>query len=211
MKYNKDLYSKEKIAEKIFDNSLIREYGQQIENRNGTIAVIAFIGGIIVVGIPLGLLLWAAYGISKNDISNNDYKSLIISFSVLIIVGFIAFIIVIIIIGFFLDKMMGKIPTFREFSEPLLLGYELALKRFEVENKIQDYEFMFENKDFFHGLRIIKDLLNTRHMELSNELAFIPIEKRNRENEVYQMILERQLQNKQQTDWLENQLNNLSK
>jgi F0F1-type ATP synthase assembly protein I len=139
MKYNKDLYSKEKIAEKIFDNSLIREYGQQIENRNGTIAVIAFIGGIIVVGIPLGLLLWAAYGISKNDISNNDYKSLIISFSVLIIVGFIAFIIVIIIIGFFLDKMMGKIPTFREFSEPLLLGYELALKRFEVENKIQDY------------------------------------------------------------------------
>jgi hypothetical protein len=70
---------------------------------------------------------------------------------------------------------------------------------------------MFENKDFFHGLRIIKDLLNTRHMELSNELAFIPIEKRNRENEVYQMILERQLQNKQQTDWLENQLNNLSK
>jgi heme/copper-type cytochrome/quinol oxidase subunit 2 len=211
MKYNKDLYSKEKIAEKIFNNSLIREYGQQIENRNSTIAVIAFIGGIIVVGIPLGLLLWAAYGLSKNDISNNDYKSLIISFSVLIIVGFIAFIIVIIIIGFFLDKMMGKIPTFREFSEPLLLGYELALKRFEVENKIQDYEFMFENKDFFHGLRIIKDLLNTRHMELSNELAFIPIEKRNRENEVYQMILERQLQNKQQTDWLENQLNNLSK
>ena len=114
-------------------------------------------------------------------------------------------------LAFSLDKIFGKIPSFKEYSEPILLGYELALKRFEVENKVQDYEFMFNNKDFFHGLRIIKDLLQTRQMELSNELAFIPIEKRNRENEIYQTILERKLENQRQTDWLENQLNNLSK
>lgn len=209
MKYDKNLYSKDKINEMIFDKSLLNDYQKMVDSRYALIGGISLIISIIVIGIPLLFSLYVSYkSYSNNELTLDNF---FIQIVLIALAGVFLFIVTMIIVGFFVSKMSGKLMTFKEYSEPILLGYELALKRYEVENKVQDYEFMFHNKDFFHGLRIIKDLLNTRHMELSNELAFIPIEKRNRENEVYHTILERQLQNKQQTDWLENQLNNLSK
>ena len=205
MKYDKNLYSKDKINDMIFDKSLLNDYQKLVEKRYDLIGKIAFWVSAFFIGIPFCVIVFFMFKTLSSE------QDLLIGIGILVVASFIIFIILFIIIAFALDKIFGKVPSFKEYSEPILLGYELALKRFEVENKVQDYEFMFNNKDFFHGLRIIKDLLTTRQLELSNEIAYIPIEKKNRENEVYQMILERQLQNKQQTDWLENQLNALSK
>lgn len=205
MKYDKNLYSKDKINEMIFDKSLLNDYQRLLEKRYELIGNIAFWISALLIGIPFCAIVFFMF-----KALNLEVETLLIGIGILVIGSFVFFIILAVTLAFAHDKIFGKIPSFKEYSEPILLGYELALKRFEVENKVQDYEFMFNNKDFFHGLRIIKDLLQTRQMELSNELAFIPIEKRNRENEIYHTILERKLQNKQQTDWLENQLNNFS-
>lgn len=209
MKFDKNIYSKDKINEMIFDKSLLNDYQKKVDERYDLIALISFIICVIAVGIPVVCVLYiSCKSYYDNELILDEFFIRII---LIALSGAFIFVILLIIVMFFVGKVLGKLPTFKEYSEPILLGYELALKRYEVENKVQDHEFMFHNKEFFHGLRIIKDLLNTRQMELSNEIAYIPIEKRNRENEIYQTILERKLENQRQTDWLENQLNNLSK
>jgi hypothetical protein len=209
MNFDKNIYSKDKINEMIFDKSLLNDYQKMVDGRYALIGGISLIISIIVIGIPLIMSLYVSYKSYSND--ELIFENFLMQIVLIALAGVFLFIVTMIIVGFFVGKFSGKLMTFKEYSEPILLGYELALKRFEVENKVQDYEFMFNNKEFFHGLRIIKDLLNTRQMELSNEIAYIPIEKRNRENEIYQTILERKLENQRQMDWLENQLNNLSK
>jgi hypothetical protein len=209
MKFDKNIYSKENINKMIFDKSLLNDYQKMVDERYGLIAVISGIICIVAVGIPVVCALYISCKSYYND--ELTLEKFFIQVILIALSGGFIFVILLIIFMFFVSKISGKLPTFKEYSEPILLGYELALKRYEVENKVQDHEFMFHNKEFFHGLRVIKDLLNTRQMELSNEIAYIPIEKRNRENEIYQTILERKLENQRQTDWLENQLNNLSK
>lgn len=211
MKYNKDLYSKDKIQKMILDNSLLKEYSESVGSRNMSIGCIGLLIALVAVVVPAGFLIYFVFSLSKHDIENQEYGFLIGSILVIILVAIVAIIFVGSMTGFFFNKVLGKHPTFREFTEPVLLGYELALKRVEVESKMQDYEFLFENKEFFHGLHIIKDLLKVRHMELENQLAMIPIEKRNRENEIYQAILERKLENSKQMDWLSSQLENLQR
>lgn len=213
----KGIYSKDKIQEMIFDNSMLKEYKKEFEAHNMAIGVIS----LIISAIPTIIGGYALYKIlhwaNKHDldglhIGQDEYAwRMIGGVVVIIIIALLAWIIMGGIIGFFLKKVFGKYPTFREFSEPVLLGYELALKRFEVENKIQDYEFMFENKEFFHGLHIIRDILKVRNMELDNQLAMIPIEQKNRESEVYQKLLERKIENERQYDWLGDQLKKLDK
>jgi hypothetical protein len=205
IKIDKDLYSKEKIQAMIFDNSLIKEYQKLVNDRNTTIGIIATIAGFIIVGLPTLGLLYMLYSSVEDNISGN-IKTILLGGGAIILGGFIIYIIVGTVVAVTISKLMGKVPTFREFSEPVLLGYELALKRFEVENKIQDLEFTFHNKEFFHGLQVIQSLLKTRTMELENQIKMIPIEKQRAENEIFTAILERKLENEKQRDWLKDQM-----
>lgn len=210
MKFDKKLYSKESIQNMIFESSLLKEYKELIETRNSVIGGVAGIAGLILVGLPFAGVLYLFYSVFEDGSIKEVPFGTILGVGVgTVILGIIAFIIVFISVAFIVDKIIGKVPPFREFSEPILLGYELALKRFEVENKIQDYEFMFQNKEFFHGLHVVQALLKTRNMELENQLKMIPIEERNQQNELFQTILNRKVENAKQADWLEDQLHRM--
>lgn len=205
----KGIYSKDKIQEMILDKSLLNDYQKMVEERYALIGGISLIISAIVVGIPLLVSLYVSYkSYDNNQIDTVDFFVQII---LIVLSALFLFIVVIMITGFIVGKISGRLITFKEYTEPTLLAYELALKRFEIENKIQDYEFMFENKEFFHGLHIIRDILKVRNMELDNQLAMIPIKQKNREDEVYQKLLERKLENERQYDWLGDQLNKLDK
>lgn len=210
MTVDKDIYSKDKIKEMVLDNSMMKEYREMIGSKAESVGITA----LIIGGIPVVIFWIILFFVVKNIVKNktDDLDALVVIAIGLIsglIIGFLIWFIVGIIVGYFVNKLFGKVPTFREFSEPTLLGYELALKRFEVENKIQDYEFMFRNKEFFHGLQLIKDTLKARSMELNTKIKMIEFEEKEEEKELYQLLLERKNENERQVDWLENQLNKL--